>query len=234
MLTKTFTATSFPAKLGNPERLRSQTKIHRGLGFTLLEVLIALFVFSILALILSSTLHNVINIQSGTDKSAERLRNVQFALLLMSRDVEQSVDRPILNASGKQEAAFVGKGRSMEFTHTGIAASPDSLARSNMQRAEYIYHDNALWRNTWFALDQAPDAEPGQRKILDNVRDVHFEYLDEKNRVHKEWPVAGQSGKQPLPRAVRVYLTIPNWGSMSQLYVIPTQPGKQVTLPPGA
>lgn len=202
-------------------------------GFTLIEILIALFVFSILALILSSALHNVINIQSGTDHSAERLRKLQFALLLFSRDIEQSVDRPILNATGRQDPAFVGKARSVVFTHTGIAVSPDSFAHSNMQRAEYSFHDNALWRNTWQALDQPPDAKPRQRKILDDVSDVRFEYVDEKNRVQKEWPVAGQSNTQLLPRAVRIYLTIPNWGSMSQLYVIPTQAIKQPALPPG-
>jgi len=202
-------------------------------GFTLIEILIALFVFSILALMLSNALHNVINVQSGTDQSAERLRKLQYALLMMSRDVEQTINRPILNASGKPDQAFIGTASSMTFTHTGIAATPDNLMRSNMRRAQYSFHDNALWRNTWPVLDQAPDTQSSGRNLLDNVEDVHFEYLDEKNRFHSEWPILGQSNTQPLPRAVRVYMTIPHWGSVSQLYVIPILSGRQNATTPG-
>lgn len=43
---------------------------HNMNGFTLLEVLIALFVFTILSVMLMSALHNIINYVAGTEKSA--------------------------------------------------------------------------------------------------------------------------------------------------------------------
>src|SRR5437762_2019018 len=90
-------------------------------GFTLLEILIALFIFTILSFLLTAALRTVINAQSGTEDKALRLRELQMILLTMSRDIEQTVNRPITNAVGKEEAAFVGTENGFVFTHTGFA-----------------------------------------------------------------------------------------------------------------
>lgn len=197
-------------------------------GFTLLEILIAMVVFAILSLILSGALHNVINIQERTEMSAARVRELQLGTLYLSRDIEQAINRPILNTSGRQDAAMIGTANTITFTHAGIASTPDMLARSNMQRVRYSVGNGALWHESWSALDQAPESLPRKRQILADISSIRFEYLDDKNKVHNEWPIAGQSNTQPLPRAVRVFLTFPRWGTMSQLYVIPLQPAKQV------
>ena len=117
-------------------------------GFTLLEILIALFIFSIISLMLVVALRTVINAQSGTEGKAEHLRTLQMALLIMSRDIEQAVDRPIVNANGKEEAAFIGKPTSFQFTHGGFANPYGSLAHSTLQRTGYSWDKNILSRLT--------------------------------------------------------------------------------------
>jgi general secretion pathway protein J len=179
-------------------------RINNESGFTLLEILIAMFIFAILSLILSGALHNVINIQERTEISAERLRELQLANLFLSRDIEQTVNRPILNSAGKQEAAFIGTGKNITFTHAGVASYSDKLVRSNMQRVSYAANNNVLWQNSWTVLDQAPDSLPRKRELLADVTEVRFEFLDDKNKVHKEWPIAGQSNTQPLPHVIPI------------------------------
>ena len=80
--------------------------ITKNKGFTLLEILIALFIFTILSMMLVKSLHSVIDLSSRTDQHATRLRQMQMALLILSRDIEQIVDRPIFIASGAKEASF--------------------------------------------------------------------------------------------------------------------------------
>jgi type II secretion system protein J len=63
----------------------------RRAGFTLLEILIALFIFTIVSMILVSALHNVLNNQAATEKKAHQLAKLQIAMLLMSRDIEQTI-----------------------------------------------------------------------------------------------------------------------------------------------
>jgi len=197
-------------------------------GFTLLEILVALFVFTIVSLILSSTLHNMINFQASTEANAERLRQLQLTLLLMSRDIEQTINRSVGNAGGGEENAFIGSAHSFSFTHAGFANPTGALSRSGLQRTQYTWEDHALWRMTWQALDQAPNSLMQSRSLMGKITDAHFEYLDNAGHFHTLWPLTGETD-QPLPRAIRVFLTIAQWGTLSQLYVIPIQTKAKTT-----
>ncbi|HTM63466.1 MAG TPA: type II secretion system minor pseudopilin GspJ [Gammaproteobacteria bacterium] len=190
-------------------------------GFTLVEILVALFIFTILSLMMAGGLRTVINAQSGTEHSAERLRQLQLVFVRMSRDLEQTVNRPVKLANGKDASAFFGAQRGFAFTHGGKAGQ--SSQHQVLQRTQYSFSRNALWRVVWDVLDQSSNSpKPSQREVFANVSDVRFEYLDDKNVFHKDWPVSGNSN-QPLPRAVRITLTIPDWGTVKQIYVIPAQ-----------
>lgn len=191
-------------------------------GFTLLEILIALFIFTVLSLIMVGGLRSVINAQTGSENKAARLRQLQMTLLVMSRDIEQAVNRPIVNADGKDEAAFVGEPNSFQFTHTGFANPLSTLARSTLQRSGYTWNDNSIFRMVWPVLDQAPKTKPEQRRLLTDVEEAHFQYLDHDGRFYDKWPIEDKTD-QPLPRGIRIYLTIAKWGKMSQLYLIPVQ-----------
>lgn len=193
------------------------------IGFTLLEILIALFIFTILSTMLMSALHTVINAQSVAEKNAERLRSLQMALLIMSRDIEQTVNRPIMNASGKEEVAFIGTAKSFTFTHTGIANVFGLLTRSALQRTGYAWDNHALVRLAWPVLDQSPQTKSEMRVLLSNVIEAHFRYVDKEGQFHNEWPT-DEAENQALPRAISVNLTLSKWGTLSQLYVIPAQP----------
>lgn len=193
-------------------------------GFTLIEILIALFIFTILSMLLMTGLHNVINLQAGTEKNAERLRKLQMALLIVSRDIEQAVNRPITNASGKEEKAFLGSRQRIRFTRGGLANPDGTVLRSSLQRSGYEWHDNVLWRVTWPVLDQAPTTKSQERALLDNVEEVRFQFLDKKGHLQNDWP--GENSNDALPIAVKIILTISNWGTMSQFYVISAQQAK--------
>ena len=200
-------------------------------GFTLLEILIALFIFTILSIMLVTALHTVIGAQSGTEKSAERLRQLQMTLLIMSRDIEQAANRPSVDASGKENPAFMGDQHGFTFTHLGIANPFSNTARSTMQRASYTWDENVLSRITWDAVDQAAGTKSHTRELLTDVPDAYFEYLDNDGKSHEQWPLQEQKNS-PLPRAVRIHLTIKNWGKLSQLYVIPMRVTNTVQQPP--
>ena len=45
------------------------------------------------------------------------------------------------------------------------------------------------------------------------------EYLDEKGAFQKNWPPADKQNAG-LPRAIRMHLTLKNWGKISQTYVL--------------
>lgn len=193
--------------------------LESGQGFTLVEILIALFIFTILSMMMLGGLRAVINTQARVEMTATRLRDLQMALLILSRDVEQAVNRPVLTASGTVALAFTGSPQAFTFTHMGLANPDGTLVRSSLGRSQYYWADHSLWRASWPVLDRAGATQWHARRLLAGVSAVSFSYLDKAGRFNRHWPVEKQ-GNQPLPRAVRVQLTLPNAGEVSQLYVI--------------
>jgi general secretion pathway protein J len=189
-------------------------------GFTLLEILIALFIFTITAVIMAHALHTISISQTGTEKKAARLAKLQITTLLLSRDLEQASNRSVTNAKNLTEAPFQGTAYSIAFTHGGIANPTGQLQRSSLQRVHYFIEKNTIIREVWAVLDQVQTTQGLQRKLMDEVTDLRFEYLDDKNSFHNSWPPAGQSKVAELPRAVRVTITLANWGKLSQLYLL--------------
>lgn len=192
-------------------------------GFTLLEILIALFLFTILSVMMVNALHSVMNADEATERYAARLRDLQLGLLFISRDVEQMVDRPILGRTGHQEPAFVGSSNGFTFTHGGVADPTGQLLRSTLQRTHYGWSDKCLWRFTWRELDEAPDSKPAKKEILCRIREVRFQYLTKAGKFQADWQPKEGTPLDPLPSAISIVLTFENGEKITQLYVIPAQ-----------
>lgn len=197
--------------------------MRKQLGFTLLEIIIALFVFSIVSIIVVGALHNVLSTQSAAEKKTARLEQLQIALLFISRDIEQTIHRPILNA-GENLEGFRGSPKIVTFTHAGLVNPLGQFPRSTLQRTRYQLNNKQLLRITWPVLDQVKTTKPISRTLLTGVSELDFAYLDNKNHFQTIWPPLDQPNAV-LPRAVRVTLTLENWGKITQLFIIAGQPG---------
>ena len=80
---------------------------HRPRGFTLLELLIALAIFSLIAVMAYGGLATVLEQNLVSEESAVRLAALQKTYLVLQRDIEQVVPRPIRNEFGDRDAALV-------------------------------------------------------------------------------------------------------------------------------
>lgn len=189
-------------------------------GFTLVEILIAMFIFTIVSIIMASVMHSVLNTQASMDKQSVRFSELQIAELLLSRDISQVIDRPVTSQNGAVEDALLGSSESMVLTHGGLHNPNAEFVRSTLQRTDYHLEKGALIRQSFDVLDQAQKTMPSQRILLSDVIDIRFEYLNDQHVFENHWPPKEQT-KAQLPRAVRVTLTIKRLGKISQLYVIP-------------
>ncbi|HSW70717.1 MAG TPA: type II secretion system minor pseudopilin GspJ [Gammaproteobacteria bacterium] len=213
-------------------------------GFTLIEILLALFIFTLVALITTKALHSVLATQAGTAEVAEQLSETQMAVLLLSRDLEQALDRPITNATGQTEGAFIGSRNSLSLTHHGLSNPEASLQSSSLQRTRYHLEKDQLLRDTWETLDQEAHSRPHSRILLNNIQMLSFRYLDNKNIFHDFWPLHEnnlatssaaknnpfskaleilENSAATLPRAVEITFTFKHGGALQQIYLLPQQ-----------
>ena len=93
-------------------------------AYTLIELLIALFIFAILASIVMGGIYSILNLRESHLEHAQRLGQLQKTLLIMERDIEQMVDRQIRNPRGTYDEPFQFEKNAnetiIEFTRTGF------------------------------------------------------------------------------------------------------------------
>lgn len=181
-------------------------------GFTLVEILVALFIFSILAVIMANGLHRLLGVQGEVNQQAERLRTLQMMAVHVTRDLSLAIDRPITLAHGQEALSF--RGRPNEFQFTCLDGAGADVAQ---RRVEYHDSDGALTRWVWPTLDQADDADASKHVLLTNVREAQFDYIDKRGKAHSAWPMPADS-TQPLPRAVRMTLQLGGEGRFVQTF----------------
>jgi len=193
-------------------------------GFTLLELLVALAIFGLLATMSYSGLRAVLEQQAGTGVEADRLAELQKIYMLMQRDIEQVVDRPVRDEFGDTQPALVGRD-TLQLTRGGWS-NPAARARSNLQRVGYAFEDDELVRYSWSVLDRAQDSEPLRQPLTDSIEQLQLRYLAANNEWREQWPdaiaVADPATPPPvLPRAVEVTLEHTHYGQLVWLFQLP-------------
>lgn len=193
-------------------------------GFTLVELLVAIMVFSVLAAMAYGGLRSVLNTERAIDQSAQRLNAIQQAMLFIGRDLAQLSGRGIRDEFGDRQPPLRSQpqgGAAMEFTRGGWS-NPAGQQRSTLQRVGYAVEEHQLIRFSWPVLDRAPDTQPQRFPLLDDVQSLQLRFMDEKRAWHEAWPqvTANRDAPASLPRAVELTIELADLGVVRRLFVI--------------
>ncbi|MCP5158529.1 MAG: type II secretion system minor pseudopilin GspJ [Gammaproteobacteria bacterium] len=200
-------------------------------GFTLLELLVALAVFAIMAIAAYSGLHSVLFTRAAVEEENRRLAAVQLAIFRLEQDIEQTVPRGIRDAYGEPQPALHGGellSEALILTRAGWD-NPLSQPRANLQRVAYRLRDGRLWRLHWNVLDQGGSVEPHETLLLERVREFQVRFLDQSDAWQNAWPPAASHAaanshpleSNALPHAVEIILTLEDWGAIARLLPLP-------------
>jgi general secretion pathway protein J len=188
-------------------------------GFTLIEVLVALFIFAIVSTIMVSALHTLFSSQQSMEQRTNRFADIEMALILLSNDFEQIINRSIRVENGDREEAVIGSHSQISFTHAGLINS-QIQPQSNLQRSNYSLKNGSLIRTHWTALDRTSHTKVIHRQLLNHVKELNFEYIDNEGHIQDRWPMANQASANAMPQAIRITLTLDDLGNLSQTYLV--------------
>ena len=190
-------------------------------GFTLLEILVAVFIIGIIAIIMVRGLQTVITAKHGLERNSRRLTDVALSLTLLGNDLKNIVNRPILEANANQLPALIlqNDGRqTLEFTR-GAVANPLAAHRSTLLRVAYQLSNDKFIRLTWPVLDRTAATKPSERVLLKNVSHLQWQFWGSDNRYYSSWPAAN-TAIAVLPKAIKVSLTIKKWGVITRIWLL--------------
>ena len=198
----------------------------RTIGFTLIEVLVALAVFGVMSMLAYSALGSTLSNADYLTDRMDRLQSIQRAVRHLSTDLLQSAPRPVRNDLGEGFDAALLTSLSSEFvlelTHLGWG-NPAGLPRGTLQRVAYRLEEDELVRYHWTVLDRTYANEPIGTVLLDNVESLYLRYLRANGEVSEIWPPQQEPGAAALrsrPRAVEIVLTLADQGEIRRLLEI--------------
>ncbi len=190
-------------------------KITVNKGFTLLELMVAMVIFSFMSIMAYSALANVFKSDEIIGAQETKLKSLQRSMMFIERDLRQLVLRSRNAGYGFPASPALDYGLDsegvIEFTRAGNA-NPTGLVRSSLQRVRYVLEEGELSRLSWNIVDHI-DAEPVSMLLLDSVESVAFKFLDNKNNWQENW-----SSTTEIPKAIELTLVNKSWGEIIRLF----------------
>lgn len=205
--------------------MRSSNKT---LGFTLVEILVALLVFAVVGLLSTRLLSQSIDNQNNLQDRGQRLAEIHRAMRVLQRDIVQLSRRKIRDAQGEElPALIVSDQGAIEFSRVGWR-NPLRRPRSEVQRVGYRWQDEKIIRGYWLTLDRSYDAEPAYQTLLEDVEAIEFFAVDQLGNEHRQWPldpeanVVTEEGEALYLAAILVRAEIAPYGMIERIWQVPS------------
>lgn len=200
-------------------------------GFTLLEVLVAMSILAIIGAIAINILGTITSSRDSSDDAANRLTRLQMTTALLSRDIDQVVNRPVRNAFGETmpSMTFVptATGAVLKLVRAGVETN---ITESRLQRVTWEIRDAELYRGSWQILDGAENTPDRVRSMQHRTANDAVEYWAfkfhyrngaDRPAYSSTWPPQGESPQSMrLPFAIEIHLNLAQTGVVELFYAI--------------
>ncbi len=186
--------------------------MRRHRGFTLLEMMVAIGIFAIIAAISYGTLNRFIDNRVIVEQKNEELKNLQNVMMLLERDLRYALIRPVRDGFGDKEAALIsgtdldlGPGELLRFTSAQPNAAMNNIQR--LQRVAWRFNDGQLSRITWRVLDRDQDSTEYERILLEDLSEVVISFWGYNDNavleVQSEW-----TDSEKMPEGIEFLVTL--------------------------
>jgi general secretion pathway protein J len=187
-------------------------------GFTLIEMMVALLIFAMLAAAGVSLLTFSVRAQAAATERLDAVANDQRMASLLASDLAQAVPRITRDVIGANQPAFsgtngVGAAPVLRYVRSGWT-NPDGNARASIQRVEIALDQGRLERRTYAMVD---GATAGPAMVLaDNVEGIRLRYRDK-----GVWAAAWQNPlPASMPKAVELIVKRKNQPALMMAFLV--------------
>ena len=205
-------------------------RAHHARGFTLLEVLVSVFLLAVLSAFAYETLSYVRHSRAATSSAFARVRALELAVHTLVADFTQLEPRPVRDLVGASSLpALLADARMAELVTLtrGGWSNPAALPRGTLQRVSYQLESGSLRRSYTTVLDATLANAVISRELMSGVRSLKLRYMDASRQWQTQWPPlasAAATNALPLrsrPLAVEITLELEDLGKIVRLVEVP-------------
>lgn len=187
-------------------------------GFTLIEMMVALLIFGMLAGAGVSLLTFSVRAQAAASERLDSVANDQRMASLLASDMAQAVPRITRDVVGANQRAFsgtngVGAVPLLRYVRGGWS-NPDGAPRASIQRVEIALVEDRLERRTYAMSDGATAGDP--MVLANGVESIGLRYRD-RGAWNTTWD---NNDPKKLPTAVELTLTRKNGPALTMAFLV--------------
>ena len=196
-------------------------------GFTLIEILVAMAIFTVIGLASTGVLTSVINSDQLSSERFERLEELQRAMLTIERDILQIVPRAV-RINGDLVDTVISGGEDvcdsdadgLGFVRSGWHDPQMLLPRSSLQAVGYRIQEQQLQRLYGNYVDNVIGYEPKVKVLLFGIEDFRVSFLTKAEQLEEpeEWDEAYSSST--LPIAISITIVSKTFGEIRREFML--------------
>lgn len=197
-------------------------------GFTLIEIIVVVAVFSIMAAMAYGGLSAVLKTRAAIEVSLDRAAEYQRAYLRLRNDLQNLRNRPARDAFGDLQPALRTEGEKEVTLTRGGWRNPLSRPHSSLERVRYRLEEDRLVRESWRVLDFAQDSKPVTLTLLEGVNEIEWRFMPDggSTQARSDWETSwpqdigdrDSAMESPPPRALQLTLRTRDWGELTFLF----------------
>jgi general secretion pathway protein J len=196
-------------------------------GFTLIEILVAMAIFTIIGLASTSVLTSVINSDQLSSERFAKLEELQRAMLAMERDILQIVPRTArVNSESASAVIFGGEdildseADGLGFVRVGWYNPQMLLPRSTLQAVGYRIQEKQLQRLYGNYVDNVIGYEPKVKILMSDIEDFRVTFLTNAEQLEEPeaWNDTYASGA--LPIAISITIMSKTFGEIRREFML--------------
>ncbi len=149
-------------------------------GFTLVEMLIALFIFSLISAGTMTALTGALSAKAQVKMRLAGISEIEVMRALIKADMQHMILRQNRDSFGAAEPYILSGGYDenlITFTRTGRVNPGGLQARSELQRVSYIFDGSRVIRRALPNENPAQAGNPSNRILMDGVLDFQIEFI---------------------------------------------------------
>lgn len=195
--------------------------LRKSKGFTLIEVLLSIFIMALIAQATTSLMSTVSNSNETISEKSVRINELQKAFSILEKDMTQMVPRhtrfsgtPSKSVLISGEGMYSSEGTGISFVRGGVLNPGAILPRGEVIRVWYRLKEGKLERAVYPYPDTIVGFEPKYEDLLTDVTSFKVRYYKYGNWV-ESWP-----DRINLPLGVKVEVELKDYGKLNRVFPI--------------
>lgn len=198
--------------------------MHKRAGFTLIELMVAILIFSIISIISYRTLASLVTTKQIVTSTQDKWSGIVNGVSLISSAWNRAIPLTVRDENGTLIPAVIGKDKleratdaQLELTLSGSISNP-IFGTIRPRRLGFRFDDGKLFLVTWPVLNRVRTTQPQLDLLMDNVASFQQSFIYPDKSWHDEWPPAGIPIDQ-LPVGLKFTIVTKNGETIMRQFV---------------